>query len=527
MIEFANVRIISTEIQKITIINILSFKEHVDIQELHLFCILGVNKLLIGEYCFEIDCYGIFFLNKCRMCNVVSEKYNCECEQYMRYRICISVEKALQMPPFHIYYKIERRLWKIVALSRGRDLVKLLFDRKIRKAHFRNLNKIFKVISILIVGFIGCGLKNLLKNSAIDKYSNSTYETFFWTLRFLYKTEKIDSNEFKFLFEIFRMGTEPQNLKIIQAQLNLLSVIKQKYKISNFHKKKSRLKRIYNILSLQYLYKTKKEELYSFFIVQNIFKIKSQNIYSSASFPLEIELLGHLCRERVLYKNTRALQNDLIMVSIFEYLHYLLDCSVPSYAVLLINENSAIIEMLDAEPLSLNHVSTFLEARSSHQKSFLETMAICILNTYLFGIGDRSNDNYLVTEDFRAFQIDFSYILGDDPKLFKNTANNTIRIPTILQYILKHDILLEEMFKKYFLRYFNILKGNRKILYLFLNLLELHPCLKLKRIKKYFMNKLKYHSSEEEISKKLEHGINLKSNKWLDMTNKMGKYLRE
>lgn len=527
MIEFANVRIISDKKQKMSILNILSFKERVYLKELHLFCILGVNKLLIGNYCLKIASYGTSSLVRCRICDIVSEKNNCGCKTYSKERIFIFIENVLEMPPFHIYYRIERRLPKMIAFSSRKDIMEFLFFKKTKKKHFRNLDKIMSVLKIFMIGFIGNEPRGPLPSKKSSEYSTLPYNTLFWTLRFLYKIGKMNSGEFKHLFQIFRMGSDPAYLSSIQGQLALLSEIKQKYKISNFHQKKSRIKRIYNILSSQYLNRTKNDKLIGVFVVQNILKIRFENIYSSASFPLVIKLNGNLCNEKVLYKNSQALKNDFFLISIFEYFHYLINHTSPSYEILLLDDNCAIIEMLDAEPLSLNHLSTFLEAKPSVQRSFLRTITMCILNTYLFGIGDRNNDNFLVTKNFKVFQIDFSFILGDDPKLFRKTIENTIRIPTILRYILKFDILLEEMFKKYFFKYFRILKRNKKKIDLLFHLLELHPCMKLKKIKRYLFKKLKYQASENEILEKLEYGINRKLNKWIDLTNKIGKYLRK
>jgi hypothetical protein len=63
---------------------------------------------------------------------------------------------------------------------------------------------------------------------------------------------------------------------------------------------------------------------------------------------------------------------------------------------------------------------------NSVRQQFLKSCAIYCVITYIFGIGDRHLDNIMLTENGALFHIDYSYIMGYDPKPLTDT---TMRIP--------------------------------------------------------------------------------------------------
>ena len=106
-----------------------------------------------------------------------------------------------------------------------------------------------------------------------------------------------------------------------------------------------------------------------------------------------------------------------------------LDMNIVTYNILPTAMNSGIIEIVEnSETLYnikeksnysiqnyiLENNGKFLveEVRNRFIKS---TAAYCVI-TYLLGIGDRHMDNIMVTKDGRLFHIDYSFVLGLDPK---------------------------------------------------------------------------------------------------------------
>ena len=106
-----------------------------------------------------------------------------------------------------------------------------------------------------------------------------------------------------------------------------------------------------------------------------------------------------------------------------------IDLEIVDYHVLPINLNSGIIEIVPdcltiyeiKEKLDFSILNYIIEKNpnqtvESLRNKFVKTCATYCVITYLLGIGDRHLDNIMITSDGRLFHIDYSFILGSDPK---------------------------------------------------------------------------------------------------------------
>ena len=115
--------------------------------------------------------------------------------------------------------------------------------------------------------------------------------------------------------------------------------------------------------------------------------------------------------------------------------------------------------------MDLNPTLTVVELRKKFIKTCVSSCVLC----YVLGVGDRHLENILVTNDGRLLQIDFSYILGDDPKNLDVEMKITEDMLTMLggtkstsYYSLKKQVytsISKNKIKKFIVVYFAFLFG--------------------------------------------------------------------
>ena len=152
-------------------------------------------------------------------------------------------------------------------------------------------------------------------------------------------------------------------------------------------------------------------------------KIKRINSYTK---PIQIPMLTNQGLKKILVKKEDVRPDrlaNLMMVLMNNYD----DFNFQPYNVFCVSANEGWIEMLpDVQTLyNIKKTSTIQNYILKHnetknikeiRRTFIQSCASNCILTYILGVGDRNLCNILVMKDGRMVHIDYSYILGHDPK---------------------------------------------------------------------------------------------------------------
>lgn len=152
--------------------------------------------------------------------------------------------------------------------------------------------------------------------------------------------------------------------------------------------------------------------------------------------------------------------------------------------------------------------------------------AYCVIS-YLLGIGDRHLDNIMITSDANIFNIDFGYILGNDPKLLAPEFRLTSGMIDAMGGI--HSKYYSD-FKNYCGKAYNCLRRHASIFFVQLSLLySLNPSLtdlnlNKEYVKKQLINRFipweSYEDAEFQFNYKIETNSNSYSGNIIDYFHK-------
>lgn len=161
--------------------------------------------------------------------------------------------------------------------------------------------------------------------------------------------------------------------------------------------------------------------------------IDNINIKNSASLPLWIPFKNDKKEKKALLFKTEDVRKDRIITLAIKLMDQILkedglNMDIITYNVIPTSMNNGFIEIIgnsttiyEIQKMNYTIQNYIMEKNSGHivsdvrRKIIKSTAAYCVI-TYLLGIGDRHLDNILITDDGKLFHIDFSFILGKDPK---------------------------------------------------------------------------------------------------------------
>ena len=230
---------------------------------------------------------------------------------------------------------------------------------------------------------------------------------------------------------------------------------------------------------------------------------EKSSFFASHTVPLKVSMANVDRRGRTvdfIFKIGDDLRKDLVTLLMFRVMNKLwlnegLDLKMMLYDVLPTGPMSGLIEIVpnsstfreihiqhgltgsfkdDSLLLWLQRFNTTEEEHQRAVQNFTASAAGYCVATYLLGIGDRHNDNIMLTKNGHLFHIDFSKFMGDVQKF---GAISRDRVPFVftpdMAYVINKGVTPTQNFQtfiEYCCRAFNIIRRNKHVI---LNLLGL------------------------------------------------------
>ena len=230
----------------------------------------------------------------------------------------------------------------------------------------------------------------------------------------------------------------------------------------------------------------------------------------------------------ILVKN-EDLRKDKLTMYISKWLKYICnDLIVSTYNILPYTENYGWIEIIENAItlydikhkqnttlqnyiMDLNPKRTIEELRNSFINTCVSSCVLC----YMLGVGDRHTENIIINKYGELVHIDFSYIMGEDPKNIEVEMKIT---PDMLQMLGGKNSKHFQIFKKYCSHIYKIIRKRSSLWYMLLTFLafnkpEIYPYYNnYKFIKNYVIKKLIPGEFDEEGSMQIKEIVEKSSN---------------
>ncbi|KAF2434393.1 phosphatidylinositol 3-kinase catalytic subunit [Tothia fuscella] len=248
--------------------------------------------------------------------------------------------------------------------------------------------------------------------------------------------------EYDFMAELMKTPEGIQDRKILLRQGELITVLS---KISK-DIRASRLRLDQKVDRLKHFMADPKNELITInppmplpldptVMIIGVFPEES-SVFKSSLNPLKITFKkADGTKYPFLFKTGDDLRQDQLVIQIIMLMDRLLknenlDLKLSPYHILATGPYAGAVQFVPSTPLqNIGSILDFLKKNNPDSKAPLgvrkETMetyikscaGYCVI-TYILGVGDRHNDNLLLSPNGNFFHADFGYILGRDPKPF-------------------------------------------------------------------------------------------------------------
>jgi len=161
--------------------------------------------------------------------------------------------------------------------------------------------------------------------------------------------------------------------------------------------------------------------------------------------------------------------------------------------------------------------------------NFMKSCAATCILSYILGIGDRHLENIIITNNGNLSNIDFSYLLGDDPKFTVNEMRITSDMLDMLGGNNSEDFVL---LKSYISNSFKKIRKHTSFIYsLLLHLVYINENITLSKIQQHLSERLMLGDFDCEATMKIVDVVDNNSTTWKyyipDFTHSINNFLKK